>query len=590
MTTRIKLRHDTASNWSSNNPVLALGEPGVETDTRKVKYGDGTTAWNSLGYAGGVSIGANGQLAIGNGTNADNNGTNSISIGTDAGLGQSSVAIAIGHQAGYSGQGGQAIAIGRSAGESNQDWNAIAIGRWAGKYDQQSETIAIGRYAARTNQRYHSIAIGAQAGENNQYWDAIAIGRNAGNDGQDHQTIAIGHRAGETSQQAQAIAIGTYTGNYSQGWHAIAIGAYAGNYEQGWASIAIGEEAGNNEQGFRGIAIGRWAGEQYQGQQAVAVGALAGRNNQGQYAVAVGRHAGHQNQGQYAVAVGQEAGQGYIGAIYVNQTAGDGADSTITVTANSDIKQGMKIYNNGYDNVAILAVDTVTASPDYKLTLASTPNNGSVTPGGQFLIQGQQGTSSVAIGAYAAQYAQHDNSIVINSTGSELVSAGPNTVVIKTVRTESSSLTGFNPVYHNPTTGELINTTLGTTWDPVSTTSSSFKEVDHLYFAFSGGGSFSISNTLGTDVDITLAGTMVTTNAGTGLAESHPVTSLGVVTLTASQGSIHYPVGGDFTKEGDTLVLHVKNRTNGRFYRMTAVCIAPGVSDTTVNIVIERLI
>jgi len=51
MTTRIKLRRDTAANWTTTNPVLALGEPGLETDTRKVKYGDGVTAWNLLDYS-----------------------------------------------------------------------------------------------------------------------------------------------------------------------------------------------------------------------------------------------------------------------------------------------------------------------------------------------------------------------------------------------------------------------------------------------------------------------------------------------------------------------------------------------------------
>ena len=51
MTTRIKTRHDTAANWASVNPLLALGEAGFETDTRKVKYGDGVTVWSDLLYA-----------------------------------------------------------------------------------------------------------------------------------------------------------------------------------------------------------------------------------------------------------------------------------------------------------------------------------------------------------------------------------------------------------------------------------------------------------------------------------------------------------------------------------------------------------
>jgi hypothetical protein len=51
MTTRIKFRRDTAANWTENNPILANGEPGLETDTRKIKYGDGTTHWADLDYA-----------------------------------------------------------------------------------------------------------------------------------------------------------------------------------------------------------------------------------------------------------------------------------------------------------------------------------------------------------------------------------------------------------------------------------------------------------------------------------------------------------------------------------------------------------
>lgn len=58
--TVIITRNDTAANWTSVNPVLAKGEQGFETDTKKIKVGDGTTAWNSLAYvvsnAGGGSL------------------------------------------------------------------------------------------------------------------------------------------------------------------------------------------------------------------------------------------------------------------------------------------------------------------------------------------------------------------------------------------------------------------------------------------------------------------------------------------------------------------------------------------------------
>lgn len=45
-----QLKRDTAANWTSNNPTLRAGEIGFETDTGKVKIGDGATAWTSLAY------------------------------------------------------------------------------------------------------------------------------------------------------------------------------------------------------------------------------------------------------------------------------------------------------------------------------------------------------------------------------------------------------------------------------------------------------------------------------------------------------------------------------------------------------------
>lgn len=46
----LQLRRDTAANWTSNNPTLAVGEVGVETDTLKFKIGDGSTVWTGLAY------------------------------------------------------------------------------------------------------------------------------------------------------------------------------------------------------------------------------------------------------------------------------------------------------------------------------------------------------------------------------------------------------------------------------------------------------------------------------------------------------------------------------------------------------------
>lgn len=52
MPSRIQLRRDTSANWTAANPILAAGEPGLETDTSLIKYGDGISPWLSLPYAG----------------------------------------------------------------------------------------------------------------------------------------------------------------------------------------------------------------------------------------------------------------------------------------------------------------------------------------------------------------------------------------------------------------------------------------------------------------------------------------------------------------------------------------------------------
>jgi hypothetical protein len=48
--TDFRPRRGTAAQWASANPVLNSGELGLETDTNKMKWGDGTTTWNALPY------------------------------------------------------------------------------------------------------------------------------------------------------------------------------------------------------------------------------------------------------------------------------------------------------------------------------------------------------------------------------------------------------------------------------------------------------------------------------------------------------------------------------------------------------------
>jgi hypothetical protein len=65
--TNIEIRKGSKAAWESTNPVLEPGEPGFETDTKKLKLGDGTTAWNNLPYF----RADGGELVDGDGNNAD---------------------------------------------------------------------------------------------------------------------------------------------------------------------------------------------------------------------------------------------------------------------------------------------------------------------------------------------------------------------------------------------------------------------------------------------------------------------------------------------------------------------------------------
>jgi hypothetical protein len=83
--TQIQIRRGTAAQWTSTNPTLAAGEFGLETDTLKVKIGNGSTAWTSLAYQGagtvtsitagtglsGGTITATGTIAIDTATTVD---------------------------------------------------------------------------------------------------------------------------------------------------------------------------------------------------------------------------------------------------------------------------------------------------------------------------------------------------------------------------------------------------------------------------------------------------------------------------------------------------------------------------------------
>jgi hypothetical protein len=66
MAYRIIIRRDTSANWGESTIPLLQGELGYETDTGKLKVGDGSSSWSSIPYYPGITgpIGATGDTGF----------------------------------------------------------------------------------------------------------------------------------------------------------------------------------------------------------------------------------------------------------------------------------------------------------------------------------------------------------------------------------------------------------------------------------------------------------------------------------------------------------------------------------------------
>ena len=185
MSTTIKLRRGASTAFSTNNPTLQAGEPAFETDTGKLKIGDGTTAYNSLSYIGdglknnstasnslailGTTSGSNNTI-IGSGSTCSSR-TNSTIIGasSSATSGNGNILVGYNNTTGTS----DVIIIGNNVSVSGSSTSCVRIGNNS-NISSSSSGIAIG-YGAGCTSANHGVAIGYNAKAQNA--DAIQLGQ-----------------------------------------------------------------------------------------------------------------------------------------------------------------------------------------------------------------------------------------------------------------------------------------------------------------------------------------------------------------------------------------------------------------------------
>ena len=249
------------------------------------------------------------------------------------------------------------------------------------------------------NASSNSISIGVGAGQQQLAENGISIGRYAASSGQNEGCISIGHATNANSTpESYTIAIGELAGWDSQNSFNIAIGYEAGRYNQGNGT--------STENGHDCIAIGRSAGQNDQGRNSIALGFQSGMTNQYDHGISIGSYSGETDQGKDGIAIGFEAGK--TGQVENSIAIGKGAGKSNLNTNAIAIGSNAGSLSTGVNSISI----------GYKSgTLSS-------------------GTNSIGIGSES--WADNNNSIVLDASGSQLKSTQPG-FFVKPIRNVSDS-------------------------------------------------------------------------------------------------------------------------------------------------------
>lgn len=170
MATKIQLRRDTEANWTSNNPVLASGEIGIDTEQGLFKIGNGADDWESLNYAT---------------TPMGTSEFSAISIGKDSSGSSASISI---------GMGATSSSNGISVGNGSNSNSGVSIG---------SSTITAGGVSIGNNAKSESYSMSAGRSSESKV-NSVSVGTEARSD---NNSISLGFR---TTSQGNGINLGGY--------------------------------------------------------------------------------------------------------------------------------------------------------------------------------------------------------------------------------------------------------------------------------------------------------------------------------------------------------------------------------------------
>ena len=135
MAVKIQMRRGTAAEWSAANPTLSLGEIGYDSTNKKLKTGDGVSAWLSLSFDVGLQgatglVGATGPAGGGGGGGGATGPQGATGLAGSAGSAGTPGSQGTTGSAGlgYTGLQGQTGLIGPGGGQQGQTGLAGATG------------------------------------------------------------------------------------------------------------------------------------------------------------------------------------------------------------------------------------------------------------------------------------------------------------------------------------------------------------------------------------------------------------------------------------------------------------------------------